>query len=218
MSRKGQKPDSLNGLATGVGKRLNFKEKNAISEHMAAPRREALRYIPSVAKALEIILWLAARKQGIDIYHIVKSAFYADKFHITKYGRPLVGDVYRAAWFGPLPQVVYGLLRYEPMEILALDTNGVLPFKVEKGSFRVYPDRGPNIRRLSESDVEALEHGLAEVGDASFEELFGKTHSDPAYQNAIAGMMDYRDFIPPDDPQRKKKIDYLEEVAPFAVL
>lgn len=180
--------------------------------------RNVLRYIPSVAKALEVILWLAERKNGIDVYHVVKSAFYADKYHITKYGRPLIGDAYRAAWFGPLPQVIYGLLRYEPIEILALDTNGALPFRVEVGSFRVYADRGPNTKRLSASDVEALEHGLSEVGDSSFDELMGKTHRDPAYTNAVAGSMDYRDFIPKNDPQRKKKIEYLEEVSPFAVL
>ena len=29
--------------------------------------------------------------------------------------------------------------------------------------------------------------------------------------NAIAGSMDYRDFIPKNDPQRKEKIEYLEE-------
>jgi hypothetical protein len=184
---------------------------------MARSERIELRYIPSVGKALEVILWLADRKKGIDVYHIVKAAFYADKFHIAKYGRPVVGDVYRAAWSGPLPQIIYGLLRHEPIEILALGTNGVLPFKVESGSFRVYPDRTANAKRLSTSDVEALQYGLAETADASFEELYQKTHRDPAYRNAIAGAMDYRDFIPLDDPQRMKKIEYLEEVAPFAL-
>jgi uncharacterized phage-associated protein len=185
---------------------------------MAGHERNMLKYVPSVAKALEVILWLAESKSGIDIYHIVKSAFYADKYHVTKYGRPLFGDLYRAAWFGPLPQVIYGLLRYEPIEILALNSNGALPFRVESGSFRVYADRGPNTKRLSASDVEALEHGLKEAGDSSFDELMERTHRDPAYLNAVAGSMDYRDFIPKNDPQREKKIEYLEDVAPFAVL
>jgi uncharacterized phage-associated protein len=175
-----------------------------------------VRYIPSVAKALEVILWLAERKNGIDFIHLVKSAFYADKYHISRYGRPIVGDVYRAAWFGPLPQVIYGLLRHEPMEMLALGNNGPLPFKVEAS--RVFPERGPNLSRLSSSDVEALEHGLKEVDGTPFDELVEKTHRDPAWLNAVGGMMDYRDFISQDDPSREQKIGYLEEVAPFAVL
>lgn len=178
--------------------------------------RRAIRYIPSVSKALEVVLWLAERQNGIDFYHLVKAAFYADKYHIARFGRPIVGDVYRAAWFGPLPQVIYGLLRHEPMEILALGNSGPLPFKVE--NFRVYNERAPNSERLSESDIEALEYGFKEVAGKSFDELVEQTHRDPAYQNALAGLMDYRDFIPDDDPKKRKKIEYLEEVAPISVL
>jgi antitoxin SocA-like protein len=179
--------------------------------------RGVVRYLPSVAKALEVILWIAARRAGYDIYHVVKTAFYADKFHISKYGRPIIGDVYRAAWFGPLPQVVYGLLRHQPMEMLALGNSGPLPFHVDN-AYRVYGEREPNMNRLSASDVEGLEYGLTEVDGTSFDELYFKTHDDPAYINAIAGMMDYRDFIPADDPDREAKIEYLEEVSRVAVL
>ena len=184
---------------------------------MADPDQPVIRYIPSVSKALEVILWLADRRKGIDIYHLVKATFFADKYHIARYGRPIIGDIYRAAWFGALPQVVYGLLRHEPIEILALGINGPLPFKVDE-RYRVYPDRGPNVGRLSASDIEALAHGIAEVEGMSFDDLFEKTHRDPAYLNAVAGLMDYRHFIPLDDPQRKEKIQYLEEVAGSAVL
>jgi hypothetical protein len=184
---------------------------------LKAPQR-AVRYIPSVAKALEVILWLADRQPGIDVYHIVKANFYADKFHVESYGRPIVGDHYRAAWWGPLPRVVYGLLCFQPMEILALGGNGKLPFRVEQETFRVYGDRGPNRKRLSTSDVKALEHGWQRVHDKSFDELVLETHNDPAYENASAGVMDYRDFIPQSDPHRKKKIAYLEEVARVAAL
>jgi Protein of unknown function (DUF4065) len=184
---------------------------------MATASHEVVRYIPSVSKALEVILWLADRRKGIDVYHLVKGTFFADKFHVAKYGRPIIGDVYRAAWFGPLPQVTYGLLRHDPIEILALGINGPLPFKIDE-RYRVYPEREPNIARLSASDIEALTHGVAEVDGTSFEDLFQKTHRDPAYLNAVSGFMDYRDFIPLDDPQRREKIEYLEEVADSAVL
>jgi antitoxin SocA-like protein len=183
---------------------------------MAKTGEPVVRYIPSVAKALEMILWLSDRQKGIDLYHLVKAAFFADKYHIVNFGRPIAGDVYRAAWFGPLPQVVYGLLRHEPMEILALGNSGPLPFKVDD-TFCVYPEREPNLERLSESDVEALTHGLHEVAGKSFDDLVKETHRDPAYRKARSGTMDYRDFIPDSDPQKRKKIAYLEEVAGIAV-
>jgi hypothetical protein len=178
-------------------------------------RVEVLRYIPSVAKALEVILWLADRRKGIDIYHLVKASFAADKYHIAQFGRPIVGDVYRAAWFGPLPQVIYGLLRHDPMETLALGNKGPLPFKVDD-TFFVCPEREPNMDKLSDSDIEALTYGLSQVDGKSFDQLLQETHRDPAYRNARSGTMDYRDFIPENDPERQRKIAYMEQVAGIA--
>lgn len=174
------------------------------------------RYIPNTSKALEVILWFANRELGIDIYHLVKAAFFADKAHITEYGRPIVGDIYEAREYGPLPSVIYGLLRYEPLEILAAGTNGVLPFKMGK-DFTVQPDREPNLRKLSESDQGALQIGLDFVRDKSFDELVDITHKDPAYMNAEGGTLDYRDFIPEDDPERDAKAQDIYEIASESV-
>lgn len=175
-----------------------------------------VKYIPSASKALEIALWFATERPGFDVYHVVKGSFFADKFHIARYGRPLAGDEYRAAWFGPLPQVVYGLLRNQPIEVLAVGGNGPLPLRVDE-QHRVYAGRAPNLRRLSESDIEALRYGLREVDGKSFDELLASTHDDPAYIKAVSGMMDYRDFIPADAGSRDEKISFIEEVAPVAV-
>lgn len=174
--------------------------------------RTAPRYIPNTSKALEVILWLANREPGIDVYHLVKAAFFADKMHVAEYGRPIVGDDYEAREYGPLPRVIYGLLRHEPLEILAAGTNGILPFKIGN-EFSVLPDREANLRKLSESDQEALESGLNFVRGKSFDELVNITHNDPAFLNAAGGMLDYRDFIPEDDPERDAKAQDLCEVA-----
>lgn len=174
------------------------------------------RYVPNTSKAVEVILWLADRHQGIDVYHLVKAAFFADKWHVSEYGRPLAGDVYEAAPYGPLPKVVYGLLRHEPLEVLAAGGNGRLPFRVS-GDMTVSADRHANLRRLSESDQEALEYGLSIVRDKSFDDLYQLTHDDLAYINADGGIIDYRDLIPENDPQRAEKAQDLCDVARFAV-
>ena len=89
----------------------------------------APRYVPSAETALEVILWFAHSWPGIDVYHLAKAAFYADKHHVSNYGRPIVGDQYEAAPYGPLPQVIYGLIKHDPIELLALGSNGPLPDK-----------------------------------------------------------------------------------------
>ncbi len=184
---------------------------------MSMANQNRPRYMPNTSKALEVILWLGTRQRGIDVYHLVKAAFFADKSHITEYGRPIIGDDYEAKTYGPLPRVIYGLLKHDLLEIQAAGTNGKLPFEI-KDAYCVYPDRPPNLRRLSQSDVEALEYGYDIVKDKSFDELVELTHDDPAYINADGGMMDYRDFIPSDDPERDEKAQDILEVARYAVV
>ena len=81
-------------------------------------------------------------------------------------------------------------------------------------SNQVHAERPPNLNRLSPSDIEALEHGLSIVRDKSFDEIFELTHSDPAYVRAVNGAMDYREFIPDSDPDKKEKAEDLSDTAP----
>jgi hypothetical protein len=172
------------------------------------------RYTPNSSKAVEVILWLATALDGLDIYHLVKAVFFADKAHIAKYGRPICGDNYDAAAYGPLPEVVYGLLRFDPIEILATGGNGKLPFRVDD-HYGVHADRAANMRKLSSSDIEALSFGLEHVRGRSFDDIFIETHEDPAYINASGRRMDYRDFIAIDDPLRAEKIIDIMETAEY---
>src|SRR5580658_6560324 len=140
----------------------------------------AARYAIRTGKVLEAIVWLAAAAPEIDIYHLVKAAFYADKYHLNRYGRPIAGDDYQADIYGPLGQCVYRLLKGDPLEMLALGGNGTLPFKVGD-RWRVTADREANARILSASDIEALQHGLGVVEPHTFDELVDMTHEKRAY-------------------------------------
>jgi hypothetical protein len=174
----------------------------------------AARYAVNTSKTLEIILWLASERPGIDVYHVVKAAFYADKEHLNRFGRPIAGDDYIADQYGPLGDVIYGLLKRDPLEILALGGNGELPFTIE-GRFQVSPQRGPNLRRLSESEIAALRYGLEFVADKTFDELVDHSHKEAAYIAANGGRMQYERMLEPPDPE---KAEYLAETASSAAL
>ncbi len=175
------------------------------------------RYPIRTGKVVEIIVWLAVASPDIDIYHLVKAAFYADKYHLNKYGRPVAGDDYQADTYGPLGQCIYRLLTNDPIEMLALGGNGVLPFKLGD-RWRVIADREANTRILSASDVEALRRGLDVVEPHTFDELVEMTHEEGAYIAADGGRMKYEDMLDEDDPQRDEKAADLAETARFAVL
>lgn len=175
------------------------------------------RYPASASKALEAILWLAERSNNqADVYRVVKAMFFADKWHVSNYGRPILGDTYRAATWGPLGQVVYNLLRKQPFEVLALGGNGHIPFSVDKNSYLVKAERGPNLNLLSRSDILALEHGWEAVRGKSFSQLVRETHDDPAWLRSEGDMMDYRDFLSDDEENVDLKRERLAEDAAYS--
>jgi len=163
-------------------------------------------------------VWLAKKRPRIDIYHVVKCAFYADKYHVNKYGRPIAGDHYVADTYGPLGKAVYGLIKGDPFEILALGGNGNLPFKTEGPHLQVIATRDANSNRLSASDVEALEWAVDEYADKTFDELYDESHADPAYIAAEGGTMRYEDLLDARDPEREAKAQDIQERAVSALL
>jgi uncharacterized phage-associated protein len=178
----------------------------------------AARYAVHTAKALEVIVWLANAKPGIDVYHVVKCAFFADKDHLNRHGRPIAGDDYDADSYGPLGRSIYGLLRRDPIEMLALEGNGQLPFHVrDDAKWAVIPEREANLRLLSASDVAALQRAVAEFSDLSFGELVDITHEDPAYIAAAGGRIRYEDLLDRTDPDYVDKAADLADVARHAV-
>lgn len=176
----------------------------------------AAKYAVHTAKVLETIVWLANARPGIDIYHVVKCAFFADKYHLNKYGRPISGDNYIADTYGPLGRSIYSILNGDPIEMIALGGNGTLPVHVGD-RWAVTADRLANTRVLSKSDVEALEWAIEEAAHLSFNELVSMTHADPAYIAANGGRMKYEDLLNADDPKRQEKAADLEETASHAV-
>jgi hypothetical protein len=151
------------------------------------------------------------------MYHVVKCAFYAEKYHLNKYGRPIVGDDYVADTYGPLGQAVYGLMKGDPFEILALGGNGDLPFKVGD-RWQITATRESNGNRLSDSDVEALDWAVRQYADMTFDELVDESHGEYAYIAASGGRMRYEDLLDRSDPQCGAKAQALEEMAESALL
>ena len=60
-----------------------------------------------------VLLYILSRmpKNSRDVYHIVKTAFFAQKNHLVKYGIPMFNDSIVALQFGPVPSLVYNILK-----------------------------------------------------------------------------------------------------------
>jgi uncharacterized phage-associated protein len=177
------------------------------------------RYRASSAKALEVILYLASKQGKLDFYRIVKIVFYADKHHLSKYGRPIVGGAYIAMPHGPVPDVVYSILKGDEIEYqFFLEYGGLnndpMPFEV-RDRYWVYPTRAPNTKLLSDSDMEALDLAYVAHSTKSFRELEHLTHAEDAYVSAVeqGRNLDYRDMIDDDDGAAELKRRDLERTS-----
>lgn len=133
-----------------------------------------------------------------DIYHIVKTAFFAQKDHFVRYALPLFNDRIMALPFGPVPSLIYNILKvargdnapYRFCDRKTLDAvaNDIV---CEYESFST--KQAPDTKYLSKSNIECLDSAIATVSKMDFDELMDKTHGDEwlrAYHSANRLMND----------------------------
>ena len=53
---------------------------------------ERIRFTFNPEKALEALVWVARQWSDISFYYMVKVLYYADKEHLNRFGRPILGD------------------------------------------------------------------------------------------------------------------------------
>ena len=174
-----------------------------------------VRFTFSQDKALAAIELLAeAGMNNLTKGKIAKLLFFADKRHLVQFGRPIIGDWYAALQHGPIPSQVDNLLdAFEAghlnhagvsamKEIFFLDTRFQYPRLKKLASVANGTMRG----HLSESDIEALQSCIQQLGHSTFSQLRSISHDQPAYSNAwdsreskVAAPMSFEDFFE-DDP------------------
>lgn len=173
-----------------------------------------IRFNVNIKKALEAVLFIASNCKEVGFHTICKLCFYADEYHLNKYGRPVIGDNYVALQYGPVPTTIYDILKEDPLlfEVLGEENQ---PFIVQKVGSKpiVIPQRQADLDYFSKSDIEAIKYAISKYADLSFGELTEVSHSHPAWKNAGAcSQMNYEDFI---DPNNIDLINELRENAQY---
>ena len=168
-------------------------------------------------KAIETIVYLANKKPNIDHYHVVKTVFYADKWHLNRHGRPVLGDRYVKMQAGPVPSFVLDVIN---LNDLALDSEliekALNSFTVTQ-EFReklIAPKREAILDKFSDSDLECLDEAFEFCKEKDFKELWDVSHEEKAWQEAENnGDMDYFLMIDDDNPMKDGIVEDLRETA-----
>jgi len=122
-------------------------------------------------KAINSMLYICQELGGsYDMYAVLKMLYFAEKKHISTYGRPITGDTIQALPHGPVPLISYNLIKDE--NSLTSD------FELSKNI--VSAKRKPNMDVFSDSDIECLNESIIENKSLDFFRLKNKSH-DSAY-------------------------------------
>lgn len=116
-----------------------------------------------------------------DVYCIVKAAYYAQQLHFAKWGLPIYKDKICALPFGPVPSVMYDILKlsrgevHEQAYLRRIGVDGIAKaIGWEYESY--YAKEDPDMDYLSASDVECLDEAISKVAKMSFSEIKDDTH------------------------------------------
>ena len=120
-------------------------------------------------KAIETVLYLSNKEYGISRMRLLKYIFFADLYHLNKYGRPILGDYYVAMKNGPVLSKLYNLIKK------SCDAFDVVDDKL------VMPKRSSDLEYLSASDIEALEYAFNQYSQYRTFDISDMTHEIPEW-------------------------------------
>lgn len=138
--------------------------------------------VKSYKKATQALNFFAVKKDGrINKMKAIKLIFLADKLHLRKYGRPIVGDSYFAMKFGPVgsqSKNVAELSDRLPKEIGIYARKYIKP-TLDKNTFMSLGSVDLGI--FSKTDIECLNLVYKEFSDKDQFELARITHKYPEW-------------------------------------
>lgn len=162
-------------------------------------------------KSMEAVLYIAQKIGGRkDMHKIFKTLYFADKAHLSRYGRSITGDSYIAMSYGPVPSRTDDIFK-------AVRGDSYFSNRAEelKGYFHfinkyvIEADKDADLDYLSDTDVECLDYAINKCKGKTFGELTVMSH-DLAWNNTLRDReMSVKDIL----RENGENEDYVEYVA-----
>ena len=120
-----------------------------------------------------------------SIYFIVKTAFYAHEKHLAKWAAPLFDDDICALPFGPVPSMIYDILKGARGDKKLYDVRLQEVAKtIRCNNEEFFATEEPDMGWLSVAAVECLDAAIAEISTKSFNDVYDTTHESEEYKRA----------------------------------
>ncbi|HLE87483.1 MAG TPA: Panacea domain-containing protein [Candidatus Brocadiaceae bacterium] len=155
-------------------------------------------------KATQALNYIAVKFGGkINKMKAIKLIYFADRYHVRRYGRPITNDEYVAMDYGPVGSKTKDIAENTSF-LDAIESNYSKDYIKRHGRYDIESISKADISIFSDSDIEALEfviknfekfdqYQLAEISHAYPE--WKKFKKDLELGNGSAFSMDYEDFF-----------------------
>lgn len=180
-----------------------------------------------ILKLKSAFLYILNKQKSIDQFHVFKILYFADRDHLSRYGRRIIKDTFCALRDGPVPSNLYDTVKFKnghlrnPEYYNSSDFQPILN-SFDTGSedayFYLFATEKPDLDELSKSDMECLDASYEEYKDLNFGELSTLSH-DSAWKKAWgdrhSSPMDFLD-IAEAGGANEDLIEYIRETEEFA--
>lgn len=182
-------------------------------------------------KAAQALNYFAIVSGGlINKMKALKLVYFADRYHLRKYGRPITNDEYYAMPFGPVASGVKDIAEFSDF-LGATEQEYAAQFIERADQYAIRSKAAYNEKVFSKSDLEALLFAWDKFGHVEEFALAELTHQYPEWKRHEASLetiqrikMFYEDFFEDPAPgvdtcfdltaeEKVDRLDYLKEIS-----
>ena len=167
-----------------------------------------LKFAFNSAKALEALAFVARAKSGLTPLYVAKVFFFAEKWHLNCYGRPIIGDTYIAMRMGPVPSTIKDFIDQKWNWVGKPDGfDDAVRLDTSRSLTRLFPGECElAFKLLSRSDIQCLREAIEFCVNKAPDELSDITHEDRAWLDADEDRPMRYDLLIDESNDRKEEI------------
>ncbi len=152
---------------------------------------------PDLEKIVQSLNWFCFKNnKALNKMKAIKLLFFADRYHLRKYGRLITSDTYYALQYGTVGSLTKDILNENKISLGKYELDYVKEY-IKNMNLEYHLKKLPNYKLLSDSDIEALEFSYNNFNKFPEFQLSNITHDYPEWKQ-------YQNYFTNSTPEKKR--------------